>query len=96
MKMFFLVYDVVYDTDVLETLSKCNVTGFTKWSRVLGRGERSDPKMDDSVWPGYNCSLMLAVDNDKEEAVFEALQSLHNRVGNKGFRVFGWPLEKVI
>ena len=96
MKMFFLIYDAVYDEDVIETLSACNVKGFTKWSRVLGHGERSDPKMDDSVWPGYNCSIMLAVDRDKEPTVFEALQSLHQRVEGKGFRVFGWPLERVI
>jgi hypothetical protein len=52
--------------------------------------------MDDSVWPGYNCSLMLGVDEDKEETVFKALQSLHQRLGGKGFRVFEWPLEKAI
>ena len=96
MKMLWLIYDAVYDEDVIETLSTCGVTGFTKWSKVLGQGERSDPRMDDSVWPGYNCSIMLVVENDKEKAVFEALQSLHNRVGNKGVRVFGWPLEQVI
>jgi len=52
--------------------------------------------MDDAVWPGYNCAVMLAVDKEIETAFFDALQSLHKRVGGKGLKVFGWPLEKVI
>jgi len=96
MKMFFMIYDVDYDEEVLETLSTCCVAGFSKWSKVLGKGERSSPKMDDAVWPGYNCAVMLAVDKEIETAVFDALQSLHKRMGGKGLKVFGWPLEKVI
>lgn len=96
MKMFLIVYDVGFDKDVTETLSACGVTGYTKWDRVLGKGERSDPKMDDAVWPGFNCALMMAVDRAIEPAVFNGLQSLHKRMGGKELKVFEWPLEKVI
>lgn len=95
MKMFLMIYDVDYDEEVIETLSTCCVAGFTKWDRVLGKGERSDPKMDDSVWPGYNCAVMLAVDEQLETSVFEALETLQKQMGSKGLKVFEWPLERV-
>ncbi|MBT9437714.1 MAG: transcriptional regulator [Desulfobacterales bacterium] len=96
MKMLFMIYDVDFDDDVMDVLSTCCVTGYTKWSRVLGKGERSEPKMDDSVWPGFNCAIMMAVESDIEQQVFEALQSLHKRMGGKALKVFGWPLERMI
>ena len=96
MKMFFLVYDVDFDEDVMETLTACCVTGYTKWSRVLGRGTRSDPKLDDAVWPGYNCSVMMGVEEELEQEVYEAMKLLHEKMGGKSLKVFTWPLERVI
>jgi nitrogen regulatory protein P-II len=96
MKMLFMIYDVDFDDDVMDVLSTCCVTGYTKWGRVLGKGERSEPKMDDSVWPGFNSAIMMAVESDLEQQVFEALQSLHKRMGGKALKVFGWPLERMI
>lgn len=95
MKMFLLIYDVDFDEDVIEILTTCCVAGYTKWDRVMGRGERSDPKMDDAVWPGFNCAVMMAVEKELETVVFDALQSLHERMGGKALKVFSWPLEKV-
>lgn len=95
MKMFLLIYDVDFDEDVIEILTTCCVAGYTKWDRVMGRGERSDPKMDDAVWPGFNCAVMMAVEKELESVVFDALQSLHERMGGKALKVFSWPLEKV-
>ena len=95
MKMFLLIYDVDFDEDVIEILSTCCVAGYTKWDRVMGRGERSEPKMDDAVWPGFNCAVMMGVEKELEAVVSEALQSLHKRMGGKALKVFSWPLEKV-
>jgi len=96
MKMLFMIYDVDFDEEVMETLSTCCITGYTKWSKVLGKGERSAPKLDDAVWPGFNCAVMMAVDNELEPKVFEAMQSLHKKKGGKALKVFGWPLERII
>jgi len=96
MKMLFIIYDVDFDEDVMETLATCCAAGYTKWTRVLGKGERSNPKLDDGVWPGFNCAVVMAVENELDTTVVEALQSLHNRMGQKALKVFGWPIEKVI
>ena len=96
MKMFIIIYDVTNDDDVMETLSNCCVSGYTKWSKALGKGKRSDPKMDDAVWPGYNCAVMMAVDEDLESEVYNALLKLHKKTGKKALKVFGWPIEQLI
>ena len=97
MKMVMVVYDAALDETVRAALSRCQNPGFTQWQRVLGRGERSDPKMDDSVWPGYNHVLMTAVaEGPCLEATVVALSELHHHLGGKGLKVFSWPLETVI
>jgi nitrogen regulatory protein PII len=97
MKMVMVVYDAAHDEAVLAALEKCQTPGFTQWQRVLGRGQRSAPKMDDSVWPGYNHVLMTAVSEGPcLEATVAALSRLHGDLGGKGLKVFSWPLETVI
>jgi len=96
MKMFMVIYDVDHDEEVMETLSRCCIMGYTKWVRVLGKGPRSDPKLDDAVWPGFNCVIMMGVEEEMEREVFGALHSLHEEMEGRAMKVFSWPLEKVL
>lgn len=96
MKMYMIIYDVDHDEDVMETLSQCCIMGYTKWIRVLGKGRRSDPKLDDAVWPGFNCVVMTGVEEGMEKTVFDALKSLHEGMEGRALKVFSWPVEKVI
>ena len=94
MKMVMIVYDASYDDAVREALGRCGSRGFTLWRRVLGTGKRSDPKMDDSVWPGYNNAMMTAVeDGPCADGIFGALADLKKRLGGKGLKAFFWPVE---
>lgn len=96
MKMFMIIYDVIYDEEVMEVMNHCCVSGYTKWERVLGKGKRSNPKMDDAVWPGYNCAMLVAAEPELEESLYGALRSLCERLGERSLKVFSWPLERVI
>jgi hypothetical protein len=97
MKMLMVAYDAACDDEVLEILAGCDAPGFTRWKRVSGRGRRSDPRMDDSVWPGYNNVLLVAVEDDHQlDTVHEALSRLHRRLGGKGLKVFAWPVAALI
>jgi len=96
MKMFFIIYDADFDEDVMETLTACRVTGYTKWDRVLGRGKKSDPKFDDAVWPGFNCAIAVVVEDEVEDELFNELEKLSGRLGGIGFKVFELPVLRVI
>ncbi len=95
MKLFFAFYDVTYDEEVMETLNSCCAAGFTKWDRVHGKGPNSDPKMDTSVWPGYNSAVVVAADGDTETAVREALRSVSRRLHGAGIKIYELPVAEV-
>jgi len=85
-----------HDEDVMEVFASQNVSGYTKWDRVLGKGRMSEPKLDDDVWPGYNCAIAMAVENGDEEKIFAALRQLYDHLGGKGFVVFELPILRVM
>jgi len=94
--MYMIIYDAGFDDEINETLVSCGITGFTKWSRVLGKGEKSDPKMNDAVWPGYNYAIMMAVETPVEPDIQNALKSLYERLGSGGIRVYTWTVDKIL
>jgi len=88
MKLFLVVYDVTFDDDVMETLEQCCVTGFTKWDRVLGKGPHSSPKMDNAIWPGFNCVVAVAVADENCDQVREALRGVSARLDGAGIKIY--------
>ena len=96
MKLFLMIYDADFDEDVMEMLATCCVTGYTKWDRVLGKGKKSDPKLSDAVWPGYNCAVAVAAENSTEDELVTAMEALRGKLGDKGFVVYELPVLRVI
>jgi hypothetical protein len=95
--MLMVVYDAAFDDEVLAALSRSGAPGFTQWRRVLGRGQASEPRMDDSVWPGYNHALVTVVEEGAGlEDTVAALSELNDRLGKKGLKAFSWPVAMVI
>lgn len=92
MKLLFITYDADLDEEVMEMLNSLGVNGFTKWDRVLGKGKNSEPKMDDSVWPGFNCAVAAVISDDAQERILDDLKKFSLRLDGKGFRVFVLPI----
>ena len=95
MHMYWIFYDVAYDEDVMEMLDHCCVTGFTKWDRVLGKGPHADPKMDTSVWPGFNCAVVVVAEDPVASELLRALMELKDRMGRRGIEVFRSAVERI-
>ena len=96
MKMYMIVYDAGYDEDVINTISSFGITGYTKWTKVLGKGEKSDPKMDDGIWPGYNSTIILTVNMAQEAGLNQEFIRLYEKLQSKGIRVFSWPIKQIL
>jgi len=92
----FLAYDVDYDEDITNLLSSGIVSGFTKWDRVLGAGQKSDPKMDTPVWPGYNCLVMIILSKENEINFKKEISEFINKHNGAGIKLFILPLLEVI
>ncbi|WP_448382834.1 PG0541 family transporter-associated protein [Desulfosoma sp.] len=95
MDLYWIFYDASFDEDVMETLEHCCVTGFTKWDRVLGKGPHAVPKMDNAVWPGYNCAVLVAVSEEESDHLRESLQTLRAKLGGRGMEIFRMRGERV-
>ncbi len=96
MKLLLLIYDAVFEEDVMETLENGQRLGYTQWRRVLGRGERAEPRLDDGVWPGFNNALMITVDEDKAEELATRLRNLRASGNVAGLSLYALPVEQLI
>ncbi|HBT20580.1 MAG TPA: transcriptional regulator [Peptococcaceae bacterium] len=92
MKLLFIIYDADLDNDVMEMLDLLGVNSFTKWDRVLGKGKNSEPKLDNSVWPGFNCALAVVISDDEQERIVQEFKKFSLRLDGRGFRVFVLPV----
>ncbi len=45
----------------MKELEERGFGGWTLVPKVLGKGGRSDPRMDNDVWPGYSSLLLVFV-----------------------------------
>ena len=95
MYMYWIFYDAAFDEDVMETLERCCVTGFTKWDRVLGKGVHAVPKMDNAVWPGYNCALVVILPEEEGVHLRTSLKELRKKLGGRGMEIFRTAVERL-
>jgi nitrogen regulatory protein PII len=89
MKMIMAVYNVAVDEDVMEAVTAAGVTCFTKWPRVLGKGKRTGPRLDDHIWPGANAVAMFVVPDELAPTVMGVLAGLRESLGaTEGIKAF--------
>ncbi|MGB9858728.1 MAG: PG0541 family transporter-associated protein [Moorellaceae bacterium] len=96
MKLCLIIYHGDYDEDVMERLNSLGVTGFTKWDRVLGKGKNSEPRLDDAVWPGFNCAIAAVISDEEQERILQELKKFSFQLDGRGFKVFVLPVLAVI
>jgi len=96
MNLLFIIYDADFDEDVMEMLNALEVTGFTKWDRVLGKGKNSEPRLDNPVWPGFKCAVAAVISDDDQERILKDIKKFSLLLDGKGFKVFVLPVLTVI
>lgn len=92
----FIIYDVAYDDEILKILDFLNIKGYTKWTKVLGRGERSNPKMDDPVWPGFNCMIFITLNENDKINLIEQIKHFKLQKNIEGIKVYEIPVVELI
>lgn len=96
MKMLLLIYDAVFEDEVMEALENGARLGYTQWRRVLGRGQRAEPRLDDGVWPGFNNALMIAVEDVQAQELAARLKQLRDSGKVTGLSLYALPVEQLI
>ena len=95
MKMIMIAYNSAIDGEVNEAFAKCGIQGYTKWTRVFGKGTISGPHMGTDIWPGENAVIFTAIENEKLEDLLNSIKDLRAKLGKAGVKAFVWNLEEI-
>ena len=96
MKAIFIVYNQAHTEKVEYMFDTLGVRGFTRWTGLTGRGsETGDPHMNTHTWPEQNTARMAVVEDDKVEAVLEAVKRMDEVNTDVGVRAFVWNIEQM-
>jgi len=93
MKMLFIVYNEAVDEEVMEIIDTVSIEGYTKWTKVLGKGTTSEPHLMTHIWPKANNVLMIGAEDEQADKVTEGVRKLRTKVGHEGVKAFLMPLE---
>lgn len=96
MKMVIIAYNEAVDEEVLEALAACcQMVEFTKWTKVLGQGQHSEPHLMTHIWPKANNVLMTCVDDARARKIMERVRALRKTMAAQGIKAFLLPVEDV-
>ena len=64
---------------------------------MQGRGSASgEPHYGSHAWPSMNSAVLTIVDDDRVDALLDALHALDLETEKLGLRAFVWDVEKTI
>lgn len=96
MKMLVIVYSDILDEELLATLKKAGVSGYTKWKETLGVGPDTEPKLATHTWPGKNNVIAVVVADEDLPAVAGYLRNLREAHPKGGVKTFVLQVEETI
>ncbi|MFP4037957.1 MAG: PG0541 family transporter-associated protein [Desulfobacteraceae bacterium] len=96
MKLVLITFNQALDSALERLLEEAGVEGFTKWTKVYGKGRSSGPHMGTHVWPKANNVLAVAVEDDTARALVQGVRDLREDMAAQGIKAFVLPCEEVI
>lgn len=97
MKSVFIVFNQANTERVEYMLDALNVSGFTMFEQVQGRGTNGgEPRRGTHTWPEMNSALMAVVEDDKVPEILSAIRKLDNRNKEVGVKAFVWNIEEIV
>ncbi len=95
MKMIFITYYEAVDDEVMDILSRAGADTYTKWTKVLGKGQGSGPHLATHVWPKANNVIAVCVENDLAAELTADIRALREKMRHEGVKAFVMPVEEV-
>ena len=95
MKLVMICYNEAIDDEIIELLDEANVKGYTKWMKVLGKGQTSGPHLYSHIWPKANNVLFTALPEELASKVFEHIRKMKEKIGAEGVKAFMWEIDEV-
>jgi len=97
MKAIFIAFNQAYYEDILNIMDRNEITGFTHWDNIAGRGSRTgEPHLGSHAWPTMNGAFLVIVENGQVERFLKLLHKLDSQSENQGLRAFVLNVEETI
>ena len=93
MKAVFIVYNQAHTEKVEFILDTLQISGFTSWSEMSGRGSRGGvPHMGTHTWPEINSATLVMLDDEMVEPLLDAVKKMDDVNHDVGARAFVWDI----
>jgi len=93
--MVIISYNEAIDAEVMEAITSCSVTNYTKIPGVFGRGTTSEIHLGTDVWPGRNNILFVACTENQAKNILNCIKELRKTLGKEGVKAFVMPIEDI-
>ena len=90
-----ICYNEAIDDEILELLEKADVTGYTKWTKVLGKGRTSGPHFYSHIWPKANNVITTALPQESATKLMSELRKMKEQLGHQGIKAFMWQIDEM-
>ncbi len=95
MKLVLIAYNEALDDEVMNLLSNEGIETYTKWNKVLGKGEGSGPHLGTHIWPKLNNVLAVFVEEADADALMDGIRGLRDDFHKEGIKGFVLPVDQV-
>jgi nitrogen regulatory protein PII len=95
MKLVMICYNEAIDNEVIEFLEEAGVEGYTKWTKVHGKGKTSGPHLITPIWPKSNNALFTVLPEKNADEIFKRIRKLKTKVAKEGLKAFMWEIDDV-
>ena len=95
MKLVLICYNEAIDDEITELIQQADVKGYTKWTKVLGKGQTSEPHLLSHIWPKANNVIAVAVEEDVAKIILQKVRDTKAKIGIAGLKAFMWEIDDV-
>ncbi|MCH5329778.1 MAG: hypothetical protein J1E04_02345 [Alistipes sp.] len=93
MKAIFLSCNQALYDEVLDTMERCGIRGYTGWEEVTGCGmQTGEPHLGSHAWPTLNSSLLSMAEDEAADRFMDELRRIDAENPKLGLRAFWWPI----
>ena len=93
MKLIMICYNEAIDDEITELIQQADVKGYTKWTKVQGKGKTSGPHLITPIWPKANNAIAIAVEEDVAKIILEKVRDMKAKIGTAGLKAFMWEID---
>lgn len=87
MKINYLSFNISELEEIEDLLIQNEINQFQVIDRVLARSKSGTPRMDTSVWPGYNSVIIVQSSLDETEKLHKLVVDFNNNTINPDERI---------